>query len=54
MTYVFPVPENSFPGVKSSRAVFSGNFKRDKRKGKGILKFYNGDVVEGMWLNDYV
>ena len=31
--------------------TFKGNFKLDKKKGKGILAFPDGRKVEGFWSN---
>ena len=31
---------------------FEGEFKNDKREGKGKLFYKNGDIKEGIWKND--
>ena len=32
--------------------VYEGDWKEDKRTGKGICKYQNGDVYEGDFLNN--
>ena len=34
------------------KKIFEGNFVSGKKKGKGILYFYNGDRYEGEFDND--
>ena len=47
MTYVTSSEENP-----SDTGEYKGNWKRDKRHGKGVMKYNNGSIFEGRWMND--
>ena len=34
--------------------TYYGDFKNNKREGKGIMYYNNGDKYEGDWKNDYM
>lgn len=34
------------------RDRYEGEFRDDKRNGKGVLTFANGDQQEGIWIDD--